>query len=77
MVDEHGDIRPLDAPSVLGADLHGAVFRDDILPTVPGNVVVHPELQCLQQSGLAMIAAAHDKGDALPDPHAGELAPVG
>ena len=44
---------------------------------VPGDVVVDPQLQRLQQGGLAVIAPAHDEGHPPGDAHAGEFAPVG
>ena len=66
-----------DAAAVLGPHLDGGGVGDDHLPAVPGDVVVDPQLQGLEQGGLAVVAAPHDQGDPLGDAHAGDLAPVG
>ena len=75
--DEHRDVGVHDAPPVLRPDLHGRGIGDDILPAIPGDVVIHPQLQGFQQGGLAVIAPAHDEGHPPGDAHAGEFAPVG
>ena len=77
IVDEQGDIRTPDTPAILRADLHRVGGSNDIFPTIPGDMVVHPSLQGLQQRGLSMIAAPYDEGDALGNPHTGNLSPVG
>ncbi len=65
VVDKHGDVGVPDAPPVLGTDLDRCAVGDDILPPIPGDVVVHPQLQGLEQGGLPVVAAAHDQSDPL------------
>ena len=77
VVDEQGDVRACHLPAVLRPDLYGGVVGDDILPPVPGDVVVNAPLQGLQQGGLAVVAAPGDEGDPPGHPHAPEGPPVG
>ena len=60
-------------PFVLRAYGHCVRSGDYQLATVAGHVVVDPALECLQQRGLAVIAAAHDHGHALGNAHAGDF----
>ena len=77
IVDEHGNIRLFDAAPVLGTDFEGGIIGDHIFPAVARDVVIHAQLQRLQQGGFSVVAAAHDQGDALTDSHAGKGAVVG
>ena len=69
VVDKHGNIRFLDASSVLRPDLDRRLVGDHVLSSVPGNMVVNAQLQRLQKRGLSMVAASDDQRNALPDPH--------
>ena len=77
VADPLGNVCASDASAILSPDFHGSVFGDHILPAVPGDVVVDPQLQRLQQGGLAVVAASHNQGDARWNAHAGDLSPVG
>ena len=77
VVDEHGDIRLLDAPPVLGTDLHRRIVRDHILSPVSRDMVIDAQLQRFQKGGFPVVSASHDKGDPFFDPHARDLSSVG
>ena len=70
IVDEHGNIHLFDASSVLRADLHRRIIGNDILPAVPGDMVVHAKFQRLKQCGFAVVSAADDECDSFLYSHA-------
>ena len=45
IIDKHGNIRFLNAPAVLSAQLHGGIVRDDVLSAVSRDMIVYPQLQ--------------------------------
>ena len=47
VIDKHGNVRLLDAAAVLGTDFHGRRVGNHVLAPVPGNVIVHAQLQRL------------------------------
>ena len=49
VIDKHGNVCLLDAPSILGADLHRRVVRDHIFPSVACDVVVHSQFKRFQK----------------------------
>ena len=63
--DKQGDIHLADGTSVLGSKLHGRVVRDHIFPSVPGDMIIHPHLQSLQESRFSVVSSSHDQGDPL------------
>ena len=69
MVDEQGYVITTDAASVLRPDLHSRLICHDVLPSVPGDVIIDTKLQRLQKRGLPVIAAADDQGDPSSDSH--------
>ena len=71
VVDEGRDVHGVKLPPILGADLDCVVSRDDELPSVSGDFVVHSQLHGGEEGGLSVEAAAHDDGDAVADTHAG------
>ncbi len=75
--DEETDVIPVHTPSVLGPDLYGSPVGDDELPSVSGNMIVDAPFQCIQQGGLAVVAASDDQRDARRNAHARDGAPVG
>ncbi len=77
MVDKQGYVGVRHLTAVLCPDLHGGGVGDDVLPTVPGNVVVDAPLQGFQQGGFSVIAPSGDESDPPAHPHAPDRAPVG
>ena len=71
------DIQLLYASPVFRTDLHGAVFRQHILPSVSRYMVIDASLQGLQQSGFPMISSTDDQGDPFFDPQSGDAASLG
>src|SRR5699024_9559283 len=77
VVDEGGDVDLLHRSAVLGTHLDSVRAGDHQLPSVPGDVVVHPAFQTTQQCRLAMETAPDDQADPFGDAHAGHPATVG
>ena len=77
MVDEQGDIGVRHLAAILRPDLYGGSVRDDVLPAIPGDVVVDAPLQCFQQGGFAVVASAGDEGDPPAYPHPPDSTLVG
>ena len=73
VINEHGDIHILNKTSILRAQLHCCLVRNDIFSSVTGDVVVHPGFQGVQQGGFSVVAAAYDQGDAHWNAHACDL----
>ena len=69
IVNKHGNIRLLDAPSILCPDLHRRVIRNHILSAVPGDVIINAQLQGFEKSRFSMISSANNQGDPFPDSH--------
>ena len=77
VVDEHGDIRLLDAPPVLGTDLHRRIVRDHILSPVSRDMVIDAQFQRFQKGRFSVVSASHDQSNPFFDPHACDLSSVG
>ena len=77
MIDEQRDIRSRHFTAILRPDFYGSGVGNDILPSIPCNVVVDTPFQCFQQRGFAVVAPAGDQGDPPADAHAPERSPVG
>ncbi len=75
--DKKGDIGIGDLAAVLRPYLDGGGVGDDILTAVPGDMVVDPPLQRLEEGGFAVVAASGDEGDPPGDPHPPGGPPVG
>ncbi len=77
VIDEHGNIRMLNAPSVLRPDFHRRSVRHDILSPIPGNMRIHAHFQRFKKSRFPVVPSAHDQRNPLTDAHAGYLPFIG
>ena len=59
VLNKRRNIHSRNAPSVLRTQFEGRRLRNDKLPSVSGDMVIDPVLQCLQDRGFPMISAAH------------------
>ena len=76
-MEEGGDVDVRHRASVLGTQGDRVVDGDGELASVPGDVVVDPEFQSLEQGGLAVVPAADDEGDPAGHAETGEAASRG
>ena len=77
VVDEEGNVCVRYLAAILRPDFHGAAVGDDVLPAIPGNVVVDTPLQGFQQGGLAVISPAGNQRDSPADTHTPDRPPMG
>ncbi len=74
---KRGNIHAGNTAPVLRPEFDCRLVGNHQLPAVPPDMVVHAVLQCLQNSGFSVIAAAHKKGDASGNTHTGHRPHIG
>ena len=77
VVYERGDIDRMHEATVFRAQLDRRLIGCHKFAPIARNMVVYTLLQCFEQSRLAMVATAHDEGDAPANAHAAHTAAMG